>query len=112
MKPSSIASTIPDIDLINVNELITSSKGGASGTIDEGSLVSEVSPGSSSTPKFDFHLPKNQTHISSLMSLASSIPSFLHPFTITSFVNKPSVVKMTDEEEIDKYRTYILEGLH
>lgn len=60
----------------------------------------------------DFHFPKNQALHSSLMSLASSIPSFLHPLTITSFVNKPSLVKMTDVEGIDKDPNYILEGLH
>ncbi|CAH1436753.1 unnamed protein product [Lactuca virosa] len=53
-----------------------------------------------------------QAPCSFLMSLASSLSSFLHPFTTTSFVNKPSLGKMNDEEGIDKAHTHILEGLH
>ncbi|CAH1413554.1 unnamed protein product [Lactuca virosa] len=46
------------------------------------------------------------------MSLASSIPSFLYPFTTTSFSNKPTLGNMNDEEGMDKSWTHILEGLH
>nr|KAJ0184869.1 hypothetical protein LSAT_V11C900478040 [Lactuca sativa] len=32
-----------------------------------------------------------------LVSLVSSLPSFLHPYTSTNFTNKPALGKITDE---------------
>ncbi|CAH1433272.1 unnamed protein product [Lactuca virosa] len=102
VNPASTVSTILATDLIDMNDLITSSEGVTSDMIAEGDLVTEVI----------FSSAKEESSPSSLMSLASSIPSFLHHFTTTSFVNKASLRKITDEEGIDKAQTHILEGLH
>ncbi|CAH1439408.1 unnamed protein product [Lactuca virosa] len=47
--------------------------------------------------KKDFIPVKNQYPPPTLMSLASSLPSFLHPYTSTNFANKHVLSKMTDE---------------
>lgn len=47
-----------------------------------------------------------------LVSVASSLPPFCHPFINAKFSQFPTLGDMTDEEGMDKARNHILEGLH
>ncbi|CAH1440488.1 unnamed protein product [Lactuca virosa] len=95
-----------------MDELITSSEGGTPDSIIEGAIVTGVTLAVLLFQNLIFIYQKSNPPCSSLISLAFSIPSFLNRFTTNSFVNNPSLGKMTNKEGIDKAQTHILEGLH
>lgn len=125
-----------------MDDMIATSQKTIAGTAEEDVLVTNVQPSGSSAPEFGssyfpnsvydfiffpfiicmivtlfysdfiFLHPQEASSPSSLASLVSSILSFPHPFTTTSFVNKLDLGKMTNEEGTYKARTHILDGLH
>ncbi|CAH1433486.1 unnamed protein product [Lactuca virosa] len=71
-------------DMIYVETLISSRDNMALYTPSEGMHVMSVAPPGSTMPKFDFIPVKNQAPLPTLMSLASFLPYFLHPYASTS----------------------------
>ncbi|CAH1414307.1 unnamed protein product [Lactuca virosa] len=110
--PSSKETTEPAIvDTIDLDSLIPSSNHNVIKANVDTTVVNDHTPNKGPSKRIVIS-SKNEAPQPTLMSYATSLPSFLYPFTTTKFMNKPNLRKLNEEDGIDKARSHPLKGLH